>query len=123
MQIYLDNNTSQYLIKDYQPGQLRINDDMFDKSVLVSAESLDVNWQPQSISELTAAHVEAISALKPEIFILGTGETQVFPNAELFKSLVDNKIGFEVMTTQAACRTFMVLTSEARRVIAGLIIR
>ena len=56
-----------------------------------------------------------------EIMILGTGETQNFPDADFRKSFVDNNIALEVMDTGAACRTYNILVSEDRRVAAALI--
>jgi len=53
---------------------------------------------------------------------LGTGSVFRFPHPALTRPLVEAGIGLEVMDTQAACRTYSVLASEGRRVVAALII-
>jgi uncharacterized protein len=45
----------------------------------------------------------------------------VFPDAAFGAQFLKSGIGFEVMNTGAACRTFNVLVSEQRRVVALLI--
>ena len=57
----------------------------------------------------------------PEIIIFGTGKEQVFPDPALFVPLMERGIGYEVMNTGAACRTYNILLSEERRVLAALI--
>jgi uncharacterized protein len=54
--------------------------------------------------------------------LLGTGVTLRFPHPSLTKALIASKIGIEVMDTNAACRTYNILTAEGRRVAAVLLI-
>jgi uncharacterized protein len=51
---------------------------------------------------------------------MGTGERQVFLAPELLMVFYRQSVGIEVMNTQAACRTFNVLVSEDRNVVAAL---
>jgi uncharacterized protein len=60
--------------------------------------------------------------LNPQILLLGTGKTHCFPPAELMGAVLKQNVGLEVMTTDAACRTYNVLVSEGRSVVAALII-
>jgi len=60
--------------------------------------------------------------MAPELVILGTGRRQRFPRTELIAPLVRAGIGWEVMDTGAACRTFNVLVAEGRRVAAALLL-
>jgi uncharacterized protein len=59
--------------------------------------------------------------LCPELLILGTGRRQRFPRAELLAPLAEAGIGWEVMDTGAACRTYNILMSEGRNVAAALL--
>ncbi len=61
-------------------------------------------------------------ALEPELVLLGTGERQIFPAASVGAQFLRAGIGFEVMDTGAACRTFNVLVGEKRRVAALLLL-
>ena len=61
-------------------------------------------------------------ALEPEVILLGSGATQVFPPAAAMAACLGRGIGLEVMTNAAAARTFNVLAGEGRRVVAGFIL-
>jgi uncharacterized protein len=50
--------------------------------------------------------------------LIGTGTRQRFPHPRLTRRLTDIRIGVEVMDTAAACRTYNILMSEGRRVVA-----
>jgi uncharacterized protein len=60
--------------------------------------------------------------LKPELILIGTGSRQRFPKPELLKALINAKIGFEIMDSQAACRTYNILVGEGRQVLLALIV-
>ena len=70
---------------------------------------------------LSAEHFEAIAALDPEVVLLGTGRVQRFPHPRLTTALSSRRIGIEAMDTGAACRTYNILMSEGRKVLAALI--
>ena len=54
--------------------------------------------------------------------ILGTGASQKFPPPATLRPLIEAGIGFEIMDTAAACRTYNILVAEDRNVAAALII-
>jgi len=58
----------------------------------------------------------------PEIILLGTGQQWQMLSAEKLMLFYEKNIGVEIMTTDSACRTFNILASEGRHVIAGLVI-
>jgi uncharacterized protein len=60
--------------------------------------------------------------LKPELVVLGTGTRLRHPAPELIRPLIEAGIGLEVMDTAAACRTYLVLSSEGRQVAAALLL-
>ncbi len=57
-----------------------------------------------------------------EVVLIGTGAHQQFLHPRLTGVLLSARIGVEVMDTQAAARTYNILMSEGRRVVAALII-
>lgn len=57
---------------------------------------------------------------EPQFLLLGTGVKQIFPDARLRAAFLERRIGFEVMDTGAACRTYNVLLAEGRPVMAAL---
>ena len=98
-----------------------VTDELDCNSLVLSAESVVPEWPVASVSELGPEHLQPIFDLDPEVVILGTGDTQAFPPPQLVMKFYEKGIGFEAMTTEAACRTFNVLVSEERKVVAALI--
>ncbi len=122
MKFTLDRPGTPHVVRGYAPGRLRIGDREYARSVIVSAATLIDDWRPQHIVELTAADLEPALAIRPQVLLLGSGARQVFPAPELLAQLYAARIGFEVMDTGAACRTYNVLVGEGRHVAAALII-
>ena len=103
------------------PGFVLLNGQRIERSIVVAPEHVLREWAPD-FSALTENHFEQLLILRPELVLLGTGTVFRFPLPILTRSLVDAGIGVEVMDTQAACRTYTVLASEGRRVVAALLI-
>ena len=57
----------------------------------------------------------------PEVLLIGTGPRQTFLRPDVLRPLLALGIGVETMTTQAAARTYNILMSEERRVLALLL--
>lgn len=122
MKFNLDRPGTAHVVRAYAPGRIRIGDRDFASSVIVTATDLIEPWRPRRVTELEAADLEAVVALRPEVLLVGTGSRQVFPPAAVFGALHTARIGFEVMDTGAACRTYNVLVAEDRRVAAALLV-
>ncbi len=117
-----DHNDAQYKITAYDAQGIYINGRLFERSVLLSPMNIIDDWKPKIFTELKAEHLDSFYALKPEVIILGTGSKQTFPDAEILRRLTQEKTGFEIMDTQAACRTFNIIMAEGRNVVAGFFI-
>jgi uncharacterized protein len=122
MPLSLDENNASYQVKGYQPGTIRVNELTLTRSIIVAPDNLIQDWPPQTIAELTKAHLKVIAEMKPAILLLGTGAVLTFPAAEILGDLINLGIGVEVMNTSAAARTYNALTAENRNVVAALII-
>ena len=122
MRFTQDSTSSRNLIRSYAPGEVKINDKTFHHSLIVGPSSIAPGPAVSDAGQLTAAHTADIVALAPELVLVGTGSRQVFPAAEFGAQFLRAGIGFEVMDTGAACRTFNVLITEQRRVVALLLV-
>lgn len=109
------------VIRAYAPGSINVSDTLLTKSFIVAADQLVDDWPPQEFKDLTVEHLKAALALEPEILIIGTGKEQHFLPGELMAVLSKSGMGLEVMDTAAACRTYNVLLSEDRKVVAALL--
>ena len=79
-------------------------------------------WGALAFEDLTAAHFERVAALKPEVVIFGSGPRLRFVPPALLRMLIAQRVGVETMDTAAACRTYNVLASEGRSVVAALLL-
>lgn len=109
-------------VKNYQPGEVKVNDMIFTESFYMTQKTYHENWPCKSIDELSIELLDRLLEEKPEVIILGTGEQQHFPDPKLFVHCTSKGIGLEVMTNDAACRTYDVLTTEDRDVVLALIL-
>ncbi len=115
------DNTSGHLIDAYGIDGIVIGGRRYRDGLIVTPERIIDPWGPREPAALTAEHLDELLALAPQIIVLGTGGIQVFPDASLYWKVMEQGIGFEVMDTGAACRTYNILMSEGRRVAAGLL--
>ncbi|MCG6965571.1 MAG: Mth938-like domain-containing protein [Chromatiaceae bacterium] len=122
MKMSLDNASGVNVVNSYEPGRVQIRDQVFTTSMIVLPKLLLPDWEPRQAASLRAVHFQPILQRRPEIVIVGTGETQVFPDAGVFAALMDLGIGFEVMHNSAACRTYNILLAEDRRAALALIL-
>jgi uncharacterized protein len=110
------------LIRAYSSTALRVGERTLTTSLIVSADTLIEGWRPRSIEEMSESDLQPVLALRPEVLLIGSGPRQRFPGRDLFAVLYGARIGFEIMDTGAACRTYNVLVAEDRRVAAALIL-
>jgi uncharacterized protein len=121
MRFTQDSSSSANLIRAYTRGELKINDAVFRDPLIISASSIQAEPTLTSVADLGAEHAARILRFEPEVVLVGTGAKQMFPAAAFGAHFLEAGIGFEAMDTGAACRTFNVLVSERRRVVALLL--
>jgi len=117
-----DAHSGANTITGYGDGYIEINKIPYSHAVLLSSDGEILEWAIKSFEDLSPADFTQMAALKPELIIIGTGKRQRFPKPELLKPLIEAKIGFEVMDSQAACRTYNILVGEGRQVLLALIV-
>jgi uncharacterized protein len=122
MRFSQDSNANVNVIRGYADGELRINAETFHSAMIVSASTLAAEAALGSVATLNLEHAARILALEPELVLLGTGRRQIFPPPFFGAEFLKAGIGFEVMDTGAACRTFNVLVSEQRQVVGLLLV-
>ena len=110
------------LVTRHEPGRLWVGATAYTHSVLVPWQGEVLPWPADTTDALTAAHFAHIAALRPEVVIFGSGVRLQFVAPALLQPLMALRIGIETMDTAAACRTYNVLVSEHRRVLAALLL-
>lgn len=121
MKLHLANSPGQNRVTAYGPGYITVNGVRHDTHLLMTAETVTA-WEIDAFESLTREHFRSLGALAPEIVILGTGAVQRFPRPDHTRGLLEAGVGVEIMDTAAACRTFNILVSEGRRVVAAILL-
>jgi uncharacterized protein len=122
MRFTQDSSSASNLIRGYGAGEIKINEQVFKGPVIVSAQTVAPAPSISDAGQLDASHAALVLAHEPELVLLGTGARQTFPAPQFGARFLQAGVGFEVMDTGAACRTFNVLVSEQRRVVALLML-
>ena len=121
MKLHLTPSTGLQLFSGYGADYVSVNNVRHETSVVVTPEAV-TEWNAVRVDTLTAADFGFIADLNPEIVLLGTGATQHFPPPELARALAVSGVGLEVMDSRAACRTYNILASEGRKVVAAILL-
>lgn len=109
------------LIRAYAPGQVTVNETVIRRSFIITPDELMLNWAPASFAALGTEHLDDLLAKEPEIILLGTGSGLQHPGIEMMSHVLRHGIGFEIMDTPSVCRTYNILMSESRHVVAGIL--
>ena len=121
MQIQLEHR-NQNTILSYDNHQLIINEETYRNSVIISPQSILSPWLLHSVNELTLSSMACIMQLNPEVIIIGHANLGERLPIETQQWLSQQRIGIECMLIGAAARTFNVLLSEGRAIVAGFIL-
>jgi uncharacterized protein len=111
-----------FAITGYGPGWIAIGGERISHSVVLDSGGQRSDWASDRFEDLTPAHFTSLAASRPELVVFGSGDTLRFPQPAWTRGLVEAGIGVESMDTAAACRTYNILASEGRRVVAALLV-
>jgi uncharacterized protein len=122
LKLHPDQTEGLNMIEAYTESSLTVNGQVLQSSILMPAQGAIRAWPIAHLDDLGPSHFEEIAALSPEVVILGSGPRLRFANPALLQALMQRRIGVETMDTRAACRTYNILVSEGRRVVAALLL-
>jgi len=123
-----------YTIHAYREGQVTLNalpgdagrdEDgrvVLQHSFIVTPTKLIREWPIAAMAQLKPADLAPLEGMGLEVLLLGTGGRLHFPPTEQLAALVTTGIGYEVMDSAAACRTYNILAGEGRQVAAAIIL-
>lgn len=142
MLLQKDSNPALNTITAYGEHYIEVNRVRFDTAICVSPEGAIRSLDIQSAAQIDTALLRDLARLEdrrkdpmaflndvpeqlpenaPEVILIGTGAAQEFLPASIIAPLLALGIGVEAMTTHAAARTYNILMSEDRRVLALLL--
>ena len=109
-------------ITAFVPGLVKVNGQPHTTSLVLPWRGNVQVWPCSAFEQLRAEHFEQLLSLAPELVIFGSGQRLRFVAPALLRALIERRIGVETMDTAAACRTYNVLASEGRAVVAALLL-
>ncbi|HEX7385686.1 MAG TPA: MTH938/NDUFAF3 family protein [Castellaniella sp.] len=142
MLLQKDSNPELNTVTAYGDDYLEINRERFESAICFTPQGPVRNLTVRLPAEIDAALLKTLVGLEavvqdplaflddtplalpadaPEVVLIGTGSRQVFLSPEVIQPLLKLGIGVETMTTQAAARTYNILMSEERHVLALLL--
>jgi uncharacterized protein len=122
MQLTLESPDHRYVLRGANGHVAIVNEQRLTRSFVISTEALVEDWPVAAIGELTPERLQPLLALTPDVVVIGSGERQAFASPATQATCLQAGVGFEVMSNEAAARTFAVLAGEGRRVAAGFIL-
>jgi len=122
LKLHADPLTTLNTVTAYGPGFIEINNVRYGTAIRLTPDQPPTEWNVSAFDALRTEDFAALLESEPEVVLLGTGTRQRFPHPRLSAPLAGAHVGFEVMDTQAACRTYNILVAEGRRVLAVLLL-
>ncbi len=117
-----EERSKQLTISRYVPGEINIGENSYQSSLLITPSGQILTWPLQDLDDFTEAHCQEMITHHPDVVIVGTGTDHRLPNLQIIHYFTGHRIGIEMMSTEAACRTYNILALEGRHVMAALII-
>lgn len=143
MRLHSESNPALNTVTAYGHDYIEINRVTYSHAIYFAPEGDIHTWQVHTVADITETELRKIAGLSdqarpdpmallngdspkrpdnaPELLLIGTGLKQHFLPASTTRALLSVGIGVEVMSTQAAARTYNILMAEGRRVIVALL--
>jgi len=143
VQLQSESNPTLNTVTAYDAYAIEINGVRYAHAVYFAPEGEVHTWNVAHVSDISLAMLLPVlgitvvdqdpmaflddtpklqrAADAPEVILIGTGLHQHFLPPDLLRPLLALGAGIEIMSTQAAARTYNILMTEGRRVVAALL--
>ena len=117
----LESDGKLKILRGYLGGGFQVNDEFVSGSIILYPRKLlkcPISNSSEISQELLDPHIKDI---KPDMLLVGVGDNPKHLYQPLRDYAKQVTIGIDIMSTSSACRTWNVLLSEGRNVVACLI--
>jgi uncharacterized protein len=121
MRLLLDKDSTIVTVRSYSATELLIGASHYRHSCIVCPTGVTA-WPVSSLEGLSVADLGALLALQPQVLLLGVDAQSPRAAPAIRRELERRGVALETMALGAACRTYNVLATEGRAVVAGLIL-
>jgi uncharacterized protein len=119
MKLHLNQEHHINTFTDYTHEYVRVGCKEYYESVIVTPKMV-IPWDIRLIHDLTPGHFESLLESRPEMILISTGLKQYFLHPAIYQPATDIQVSVECMNLGAMCRTFNILSTEGRQVIAAV---
>lgn len=126
MRLALDTDPHILLVRRYGEGELLIGNERVTRPCLVSPERLLQDWGVERFAQLaewdeqSGVRLEPLLEFGAGIVLIGAGGSQPLPSRAMRERFRARALALECMNLGAACRTYNILATEQRSVVAAL---
>jgi len=113
---------AKFKINSCTTNSITVNKKEYNKSIILYHTEIFTNWNLNDINKLSNKDLDLLNKHTPELIILGTGPTSIYPNRKTLAILYNSKIPFEIMNSSSACRSYNLLVNDNRNIAVGIII-
>ena len=122
VELNLERPRDYLFVRKADAHTVTVVDRPFTASIILARDKVIDHWGVSDVTEMAPKDAEPILALQPDVVLLGTGERQQFPSQAVLAAFLQRGVGVEVMDNAAAARTWDILASEGRNVVAAFIL-
>ena len=122
MQLTQHRNQGELFVRKADATSVVVGDRIFTRSLVLCPDRTIEDFPIREVAELDTQAIEKLLEQQPEVVLLGTGTRAIFPTPSVLAQFLKRGIGLETMDNAAAARTFNVLASEGRHVVASIFI-
>src|ERR1700679_4138095 len=120
MRLALESDPSINLVRSYGDGVITVGERQLRGPCVIAPHALSADWAATSVVELTEEQFAKLLSTQANIVLLGSNEASPLAPAAIRAVCRSKGIALETMNLGAACRTYNILASEERAVVAGL---
>lgn len=122
MQFSPASHDGAHAITAFSQGSITIDHQVYTNAVLVTPTEV-THSHINHFDQIDEATLNELLALNPEVIVIGTGTKAHLPTRQMLNLAQTKSIGIEVMPTDSACRTYNLMSSDERRIIALLLVQ
>ncbi len=123
MEVGISVPDTQIFVKAHTDQSIVLNTSTHENSIVISPEKIiNSHWDCKDIKSISEDQLIEIFKIPADAYLIGTGEKQLFPDMKIYQFCQLQNKAVDFMNSPAACRTFNMLASEGRSIIAAIII-
>ena len=116
-----DSAGQRLYINEFDDNSITVNQQVYCHSFVINQAEI-IPWNVSQYTDLNEESLNALSEISADIVLIGTGLMAHRPSPSLLEHLSQWHTAFEFMSTASACRSYLALYNDDRRIAAAFIL-